>query len=290
MDIPTLILEATERLHKRSGESSKFEARLLLGLALGTNEPVYPHMHVAIKKEQIERYQELIGERMTGKPISRIRGWREFWSLPFKLNHATLDPRPESELLVEKAIFYARSNFFSKIEKPHLLDLGTGSGCLLLASLNELEYATGVGVDIDKQAICQAQENACLLQLQQRSEFFISNWFERIANTSFDIILCNPPYISFEEEKYLQDEVLSFDPRHALFSDKNGLADYEVIFSKLASYLSPHGIVSLEIGYNQLKSVSEIAQHASLRVCNVFEDLQGIPRCLILCHSRNTVL
>ncbi len=290
MDIPTLIMNATESLLDRCGDRAKFEARLLLGVAVGSHEPIYPHMHVQLREEQIERYYELISERIAGKPISRIRGWREFWSLPFKLNQATLDPRPESELLVEKAVLYAQSKLFSKNNKIHLLDLGTGSGCLLLSCLKELKFATGVGVDINKNAIFQAQENARLLHLEERSEFLISNWFDGIGDHCFDIILCNPPYISRRHEKYLKDEVLLFDPQEALFSGKEGLADYEIIISSLAQYLSAQGIVSLEIGYNQLERVSGFVRQANLRVSDVYKDLQGIPRCLIICHPNNTLL
>ena len=290
MDVTTLILDATEKLRGRCGDRAKYEARLLLGIAIGTQEPIYPHMLVQIEKKQIDRYYRFINERIDGKPISRIKGGKEFWSLPFKLNHATLDPRPESELLVEKAIWYARSKVLAKKEKLYLLDLGTGSGCLLLSCLHELKYANGIGVDINKHAIKQAQENAVLLKLDERSEFFTSNWFEGIKNSRFDIILCNPPYISREDETFLPDEVLLFDPAHALFSDKNGLADYEKIFFDLSLHLTSDGIFALEIGYNQLEHVLEMVPRADLRVCDVFEDLRGIPRCLILCHVNNTVL
>ncbi len=289
MQVSTLIMDATEKLRGRSGGLAKFEARLLLGIAIGTHEPIYPHMQHRITKDQVEQFYQIIGERIAGKPVSRIRGWREFWSLPFKLNNATLDPRSESELLVEKAIWYARSRSYEN-KKLRLLDLGTGSGCLLLSCLKELKYARGVGVDISKEAIVQAKENAYFLQLNKRSKFVISNWFDSIQNFSFDIILCNPPYIPREDKKHLQDEVLLFDPEQALFSDKNGLADFEIIFSNLALHLNSDGLVCLEIGHNQLKWVSDLAHLANLRVCNVFRDLQGIPRCLILCHSNNTVL
>jgi Methylase of polypeptide chain release factors len=104
------------------------------------------------------------------------------------------------------------------------------------------------------------------------------------------MILCNPPYISREEKQDLQDEVLIFDPEQALFSDKKGLADYEIIFSNLAKYLNSNGIALIEIGYNQLKNVSDLAYLSNLHVYNVFKDLQGIPRCMILCHPNNTVL
>jgi len=206
------------------------------------------------------------------------------------LNESTLDPRPESELLVEKAIFFARSKLLHENENIRLLDLGTGSGCLLLSCLSELEHAVGIGIDISQEAIIQARENAQLLKLEERSDFFRSNWFEGLRNLKFDIILCNPPYISREEKQDLQDEVLIFDPEQAIFSDKKGLADYEVIFSNLAKYLNSNGIALIEIGYNQLERVSDLAHLSNLHVYNVSKDLQGIPRCMILCHQNNTVL
>ena len=193
----------------------------MLGIAIGNEEAVYPHMNIQINEKQERQFYRLIVERINGKPISRIRVERILVAR-FKLNESTLDPRPESELLVEKAVFFARSKLLHKYENLRLLDLGTGSGCLLLSCLSELEYAVGIGVDISREAIIQARENAQLLKLKERSEFFKSNWFEGVRNLKFDIILCNPPYISREEKQDLQDEVLIFDPEQALFSDKKG--------------------------------------------------------------------
>ena len=290
MLVNSIIQNAAIALNKRCGDRAIFEARVLLGIAIGNQEAVYPHMNIQITEKQERQFYKLIDERTNGKPISRIRGWREFWSHRFKLNESTLDPRPESELLVEKAVFFARSKLLHKYENLRLLDLGTGSGCLLLSCLSELEYAVGIGVDISREAIIQARENAQLLKLKERSEFFKSNWFGGLRNLKFDIILCNPPYISREEKQDLQDEVLIFDPEQALFSDKKGLADYEIIFSNLAKHLNSNGIALIEIGYNQLERVSDLARLSNLHVYNVFKDLQGIPRCMILCHPNSTVL
>ena len=290
MLVNSIIQNAAIALNKRCGDRAIFEARVLLGIAIGNQEAVYPHMNIQINEKQERQFYKLIVERINGKPISRIRGWREFWSHRFKLNESTLDPRPESELLVEKAVFFARSKLLHKNENLRLLDLGTGSGCLLLSCLSELEHAVGIGIDISQEAIIQARENAQLLKLKERSEFFRSNWFEGLRNLKFDIILCNPPYISREEKQDLQDEVLIFDPEQALFSDKKGLADYEIIFSNLAKYLNSNGIALIEIGYNQLERVSDLAHLSNLHVYNVFKDLQGIPRCMILCRPNNTIL
>ena len=282
--LPSLIAEATEKLRDRCGERAVFEARLLLGIATGSDEAIYPHMSVQLTEQQIAQYDILIAQRCAGKPISRIRGWREFWSLRFYLNSATLDPRPESELLIDKAISFAESQQITQDQQLRVLDLGTGSGCLLLSCLSELKHATGVGIDINEQAIVQARINARSLDLQARSEFLVSDWFDDLGNNSFDIVLCNPPYISAEDEKCLQDEVRLFDPNQALFSNNQGLADYEIIFSSLVRYLNPNGIACVEIGHKQSEQVMELACRFKLNIREVLQDLQGIPRCLVLCY------
>ena len=279
-----IIAEGTERLRHRCGDKAVFEARLLLGIATGSHEALYPHMSTYPTEQQIEQYKTLISQRCAGKPISRIRGWREFWSLRFYLNRATLDPRPESELLVEKAVSFAVSQQKTHNSQIRLLDLGTGSGCLLLACLSELIHATGVGIDINDQAVFQARANARSMHLEARSKFFVSDWFDNLRDNNFDIILCNPPYISADEQESLQDEVRLFDPTQALFSKNQGLAAYEIILSSLACYLNPNGIACIEIGHKQSEQVIELANKFNLKVPEVLQDLQGIPRCLVVCY------
>ncbi len=287
--LSSLIHDATEKLQHRCGVNALFEARLLLGLSLGYDDAIYPHMHVEPSTQQIAFFHEIISERSAGKPLSRIRGWREFWSMQFFLNKATLDPRPESELLVEKAVSYAQSANFNNKNAPRLLDLGTGSGCLLLACLNEIKQATGVGVDISHEAVFQAEENAKFHKLEARSEFMVSNWFEKVTGSKFDIILCNPPYISEDDKIELQDEVRIHDPEQALFSENNGLSDYELILSALAQFLNSDGIACVEIGFGQVQAVTEMALNSNLEVESVYEDLQGIPRCLLLRQCNNMI-
>ena len=283
-NLPNLIAEATEKLRNRCGDGAVFEARLLLGIATGSDEAIYSHISIQLTEQQIAQYDMLISQRCAGKPVSRIRGWREFWSLRFYLNSATLDPRPESELLVEKAVSFAVSQQKTQNQQLRILDLGTGSGCLLLACLSELTHATGVGIDINDQAVIQARINARSMNLEARSEFFVSNWFDGFGDNNFDIILCNPPYISAEDVESLQDEVRLFDPKQALFSKNQGLGDYEIIFSSLALYLNPNGIACIEIGHKQSEQVIELANKFNLKVPEVLQDLQGIPRCLVVCY------
>ncbi len=283
-NLPSLIAKATEKLRERCGDKAEFEARLLLGIVTGSDEAIYSHMSIQPTDQQIAQYDGLIIQRCAGKPISRIRGWREFWSLRFYLNSATLDPRPESELLIETAVSFAETQQLTQNPHFRVLDLGTGSGCLLLACLSELKHAKGVGIDINEQAVIQAQVNARSMNLEARSEFFVSDWFDGLGDKSFDLVLCNPPYISAEDEEILQDEVRLFDPKQALFSKNQGLADYEIIFSSLARYLNPDGIACIEIGYKQSEQVIELARGFNLKVRELLQDLQGIPRCLVLCY------
>ena len=122
------------------------------------------------------------------------------------------------------------------------------------------------------------------MNLEARSEFFVSDWFDGFGDNNFDIILCNPPYISAEDAESLQDEVRLFDPKQALFSKNQGLGDYEIIFSSLARYLNPNGIACIEIGHKQLEQVIELANKCNLKVSEVLQDLQGISRCLVVCY------
>lgn len=226
-----------------------------------------------ILRESLQRLQE-------GVPLSRIIGIREFWSLPFHLNEATLDPRPDSETLIEAVL-----TFYPDKKNPYkILDLGTGSGCLLIALLTEYAQATGVGVDLSDRALEAATHNARLNNVSHRSSFIESHWTAAVQG-SFDIILSNPPYISNEERSSLAPGVLRYDPPLALFADDKGLKAYKDIMEALSPFLAPGGKAFFEIGRHQEKAVKEIADQAGLAFIQSFQDLQGIPRCLVFGKS-----
>lgn len=263
------------------------DAALLLGLALGREEAVWPHQDIILDEAASERLNQLLERRLDGEPVARLRGWREFHGLRFTLNNATLDPRPDSETLVEAAIRWfdgtRRNNgrLTEQRQDCRLLDLGTGSGCLLLAVLAELPLASGVGVDLSASALCQAAANARALGLAGRCRWVVSDWAAAISG-SFDVILCNPPYIPAGEIGGLAPEVRSHDPLLALDGGLDGLAAWRRLLPEFARLLRPEGRGFVEIGHDQAETVGNLATAAGLEIYRHHHDLGGHLRVLEL--------
>ena len=211
-----------------------------------------------------------------GEPLSRIFGRREFWGLEFILSADTLDPRPETETVIESVLRRTPDR-----DAPlHLLDLGTGTGCLLLALLSELPAATGIGVDLAEGAVRTAAYNAALLGLGGRARFFVGDWATALSGR-FEAILANPPYIRSEAVARLPREVACHDPRWALDGGEDGLRAYRKIAEAVPSLLSPHGILAAEIGAGQADPVAAIIKDNGLVVDGIENDLAGIARCVV---------
>jgi len=283
------ILEgATDRLVAAGISSARGDARLLLGLVLGRDDGVLPHEDLhGWSDDHQARLDALVHRRTMGEPVSRIRGWREFWSLRFQLSSATLDPRADSETLVEQATAFGHTlNVGGAGDGVRILDLGTGSGCLLLACLSELGNATGLGVDINSQAVAAAQNNAVNLGLKTRCRFAHCHFSETPdAPGGYDIILCNPPYIPAGQIDSLAPEVAKHDPRLALDGGADGLSCWRELMPVFASLLSLRGRVFAEIGDGQQSEVSALAISAGLDMMTAVPDLSGTVRCLIFCHK-----
>ena len=256
---------------------NRLDARWLVGLACGLDSPVMSHQNISLTPEQESRLATLIAQRNAGLPISRMRGKREFWSLDFYLNDATLDPRPDSETLISAALEYATAAL-TQISQPKILDLGCGSGCLLLSLLTELEQASGLGIDKAPLAVAQARANTAALGLAGRAHIQTGNWAAGLDGT-FHLILSNPPYIC-EGDDSLSDEVRLHDPSAALFAGADGLSAYRILLPQLGAILAPEGQAFLEVGWGQIKAVSKLAEDAGLAVIQVHKDLAGIERCL----------
>ena len=253
------------------------EAKWLLGAAInreGAFVTLNPAYTPSLSEE--ETIQDWLARRLKGEPLYRIKGMREFWSLPFQLNEYTLDPRPESELIVEAVLKWIGP----RTKEPwRLLDLGTGSGCLLISLLHELKNASGVGVDIEEKALSMAQNNAELNGVLPRARFQISNWGEGIRE-EFDIIVSNPPYIPLQEKETLEKAVLTYDPAQALFGGEDGLDCYALLAKTIPHRLAPGGLVVLEIGVGQSGSVISLFQEQGFQHLFILKDLQGIERTL----------
>jgi release factor glutamine methyltransferase len=218
-----------------------------------------------------------VRRRAAHEPYSRIRGAREFWSLDLALSPDTLDPRPDSETLIEAAVAALpdRGTAF------HALDFGTGTGALLLALLTEYPRATGIGVDVLPGAIVTARQNAASLGLAGRAHFIAGDWAE-INLESADVILANPPYIPSAEIAALPPAVVGFDPHCALDGGGDGLAAYRALAPVLRRTLQPEGWAFLELGLGQAGAVTQIMVKAGLTAAGTRRDLAGHERCLIL--------
>lgn len=215
-----------------------------------------------------EIFQAWMERAKKGEPLTKIVNERYFWEDAFFINEHVLDPRFESETLIEGVL----KSFPDKNTPFRFLDLGTGSGCLLISLLHEFPNSTGVGVDISPQALDVARRNGAFLK--DRIDFRLGNWWEPVKDESFDIVISNPPYIGIHEP--LDASVLDFDPHLALFAGEDGLDAYRVIFP----YLSTVGF--FEIGYQQEKSVTRLAHHHGLGIKDSFKDLLGFTRVLRL--------
>lgn len=258
------------------------DARLLAAHACGVSQedaigkdglPLSPHMAA--------RVREAAARRLAGEPVSRIAGRREFWGLPFALTPDTLDPRPETELLVEAALRHVRDNGLGG-ERLRILDLGVGSGCLLGALLSELPLATGAGVDINARAAMAARENLRALGLLPRSSFLCGDWLDALGDASFDIIVGNPPYIESPRIAELDIEVKGYDPHFALDGGADGLDAYRAIMAQAFRVLRGGGFIALETGAGQARLVRDMAAGAAPKngsfAAWILADLSGIER------------
>ena len=218
-----------------------------------------------------------IKQRLSGKPLSRIYGQREFWGLPFKLSDATLDPRPDTELIIEIAL-----DRFSKNKPLRILDLGTGSGCILISLLTEFPDSIGFGVDLSLDAVKTASENAVQNRCMERAHFVCASWGDALsAHTSadsFDLIVSNPPYITSQVIPTLAQEVQNHDPILSLDGGNDGLQAYKKIFSQIKSLIHDDGFALFEIGYDQDKDVMRLAEDSGFALRTVHVDISGNPR------------
>ena len=272
------VASLTPRLAAAGIAEARREARLLVALAAGV-EPAtvlgWPERRLDAAAET--RLAELAGRRAAREPYARLVGRRQFWSLDFALSPETLDPRPDSETLIEAAL----ARLPDRRAALRLLDLGTGSGCLLLALLSELDNAYGVGVDLLPGAAATARRNAASLGLADRAVFAVGRWGEALVG-SMDVILANPPYICSELIDSLAPEVARYEPRAALDGGGDGLDAYRALAAETKRLLKRGGIALFELGAGQATAVAALMAEAGLAPEGTRRDLAGIERVLIV--------
>lgn len=268
-----IMRDASQRLAAAGIEGAARDARLLLAQALGI-EPVDVIMREtdAVDATGLAAFEALVARREAGEPVSRIRGWREFHGHRFAITPDVLDPRPETELLVEEGIKRLP-------EGGRVIDLGVGSGCILLSVLAARADASGMGVDLSSAAVEVVRGNADALKLASRAQI-IKRSFAEGQGEWFDLALSNPPYISRAEVATLAPDVRDHDPAMALSPGDDALAAYRAILAGMPAWLKPGGWIGFEVGAGQSADVSRLMHEAGLGDIEVFDDLARIPRAL----------
>jgi release factor glutamine methyltransferase len=278
LTVKAVLADATARLSAAGVSDARREARLLLTVALGWDAArVLAFPEVEMAPAERDRLEALIRRRSAREPVSRILGYREFWSLRLELTPETLDPRPDSETLIEAAL----GALGDRNRAYRVLDFGTGSGCLLLALLSELPNAVGTGIDLSRGALETARRNAAALGLGDRARFLRGNWGAGLSGR-WDVILANPPYIAADELDRLAPEVARFEPKLALDGGVDGLDAYRALAPAIARLLAPAGIAVVEMGAGQAQKATGIMVSVGLALRAVRHDLSGVDRCLVL--------
>ena len=253
-------------------DNPRLDARLLLAHAAGLTQNALLRDRDA--PVDLPPYDALLARRAAREPLALITGRQEFWSLPFGVTPDTLIPRPDSETLIEAALA-ARPD---RAATRSILDLGTGTGCLLLAALTEFPTAWGVGADLHPGAAALARRNAAALGLSHRAAILCANWDDAL-HARFDLVLSNPPYIPGGDIPALQPEVARHEPRRALDGGPDGLDAYRTLLGRLPDLLHPGGTAILELGAGQAPAVTALARGWT---ATTRQDLSGIERALVL--------
>ncbi len=286
IEVFSIIRPEVEKLKKLGFKTASLDCRLLLTQILGKANPVYTHERVNISENQIIKFQTLVKKRQSGKPVSRILNKRNFWKSEFIINEETLDPRPDSEILIEAVL----EHFSNNKGLLKILDLGSGSGCLGLSLLEEYKGSLVSFVDVSKKSLKIVKKNTLKLNLKGQLKYInldwhADDWDKKLLNLEknkkFDIIVTNPPYIPSIDIKLLQTEVRDYDPTLALDGGNDGLDAYRSIIPRIKNLLKTNGKIFVEFGKGQEIFVSEIGFQHGLLPIEYKKDLSNIIRVII---------
>lgn len=265
------LADARTFLTAHDTEGADASAELLLEFVLKLERGrIFAHPEFMLPEKEARYYADLLKRRAAGEPVAYLTGAKGFWNYSFAVSSATLIPRPETELLVENAL----ELFRNKNTNLNIMDLGTGSGAIILTLLKELPQANGLAVDISAKALAVARNNAELLGVSSRVHFLQSDWFENLpvpSEPEYDLIVSNPPYIKSNDILTLQREVRLFEPELALNGGADGLEHYRAIIEKAYLYLKPQGWLGFETGEQQHKALGSM-----LKAANHYHNLRSL--------------
>jgi len=276
MNIENILNEGISILQKNKIANPQLDSEILLSNSIKRDKKhIILNPKEVLNSEQLGKFKNLIERRKKGEPIAYLINKKEFWKDEFFVNKDVLIPRPDSELIIEQVL-----KIYSKDDQLQILDIGTGSGCILLSILKERSNFYGTGIDISKKSINVSKFNAKQLHLTNRVKFFHSS-VDNFNNGKYDIIVSNPPYIEQLSLKYLEKDVVNFEPKLALSGGFDGFSKIRKVINKTSNLIKKNGKFILEIGFNQKNKVIKILKEEGFYVNKAIKDYGNNDRCII---------
>jgi release factor glutamine methyltransferase len=276
MKLELAINEACERLKKNDIKSALLDSELLMSKAISKNrEFIILNLEKEIDKNDYINFQKLIYQRSKGKPLAYLTGRKSFWKYEFDINENVLIPRPDTEIIIEQVL-----SIYKKKNKINFLEIGVGSGCILLSILKERKDFLATGIDISQQALKICKINAFKLGLKNRVKILKSD-IDNFSNGKYDLIISNPPYIKKLDLKYLEKDVKNFEPELALDGGFDGKSEIRKVINKSSELIKKNGKLILEIAFNQKEEVKQLLKNKGFYINTVIKDLAKNDRCIV---------
>ena len=276
MNIENILDKASKQLNSLNINNANLDCEVLLSNTISKDrEYLILNLKQNLDKKYIDFFYNLIERRKKGEPVAYLINKKEFWKETFYVNKDVLIPRPDTEHLIEEVIKYTDED-----SKLHILDIGTGSGCILLSILRERKKFNGTGIDISKKSINISRYNAKKLKLNNRTKFYVSD-VDNFLIGKYDIVISNPPYIENSSLKYLDRDVINFEPKLALDGGKDGFSEIIKVINKSAALIKMNGMFILEIGYNQKNKAIQMLKNKGFYIKKVLKDYSKNDRCII---------
>ena len=276
MNIQSALIDGTNILKERYIQTAQLDTEILMAEVLGKNrEYIILNNNKNLEVKKFKHFKRLIKERATRKPIAYLLNKKFFWNNEFFVNHDTLIPRPDTEIVIDQVLELTKQK-----NKINILDIGVGSGCILLTILKERKNFYGTGIDISKKTLEICKKNAKKLKLETRSKFYKTD-VDKFAQGKYDLIVSNPPYIKRRDLKYLETDVFKFEPRLALDGGLDGLSEIRKVIKKSSELIKKNGKFILEIGFDQKNKVINLLKKEGFYINSALKDFANNDRCII---------
>mgnify|MGYP001254450311 CR=1 FL=1 len=276
MDIRNTIEKASIFLKEKNIKSYLIDSELLLSKVISKDRKyIILNHNKSLEKSIINSFNELVKQRSLGKPVAYLLGKKFFWKDEFKVNNDVLIPRPDTEIIVEQVLKITKNK-----SNLRILDIGVGSGCILLSILREKNKFSGVGIDISKKSLNICKINTHKLKLAKRVKFFKSD-IDNFNYGKYDLIISNPPYINKFDLKYLDKDVIDYEPKHALDGGLDGLSEIRKVINKSSELIKIKGLLILEIAFDQRKKVEKLLRKKGFYINKIIKDYSNNDRCIV---------